>query len=219
VLFRSDAKFKKALEDMQLELYTVEKLASAEGLDGKHISDLSEEDQKKALEIYTGHPQKILDYTSKLNSDEYKYMTSDQGIKEHSLQFQAAMSAKKQYDAGIDPSSIKFTDEEKSAVQAGADRATAYRELAQLKKQNADLGYKDTSVRLGKKDVDSADKLLTSSAETDMAKNASNKGKSSQNIVNAPTTINKQTTQNNITPNFKDNDSTIKDYYRSRYAS
>jgi hypothetical protein len=52
-----------------------------------------------------------------------------------------------------------------------------------------------------------------------MAKNASNKGKSSQNIVNAPTTINKQTTQNNITPNFKDNDSTIKDYYRSRYAS
>jgi hypothetical protein len=212
-------KLNKELEQLKLERYTVEKLMSPEGIDGKHLTDLSPEDQKKAQEIYMGHPQKIQQYQSTLNSPEYKDMMSDQGIKEHSLQFQAAMSAKKQYDAGIDPSSIKFTDEEKSAVQAGANRAAAYRELAQLKKQNADLGYKDTSVRLGKKDVDSADKLLTSSAETDMAKNASNKGKSSQNIVNAPTTINKQTTQNNITPNFKDNDSTIKDYYRSRYAS
>lgn len=219
MLKEGDAKLRKELEDLKLERYTVEKLMTPEGIDGKHLDDLSPEEQEKAKQIYIGHAQKIQQYESTLNSDDYKYMMSDKGIKEYSLQFQAASSAKKQYDSGVSPTDIKFTDEEKAAVQAGADRAKDYRELAQLKKQNADLGYKDTSVRLGKKDVDAADKLLTSSSETDMAKNASNKGKSSQNIVNAPTTINKQTTQNNITPNFKDNDSTIKDYYRSRYAS
>lgn len=219
MLKEGDAKLRKQLEDMQLELYTVEKLMTPEGIDGKHVKDLSPEEQEKAIQIYTGHGRQIQQIQSTLNSDEYKYMTSDKGIKEHSLQFQAALSAKKQYDAGVSPSDIKFTDEEKAALQVGADRAKDYKELAQLKKQNADLGYKDTSVRLGKKDVDAADKLLLSSSEADMAKSSSSKSQPSQNIVNAPTTVNKLTSQNNIAPNFKDNDSTIKDYYRSRYAS
>lgn len=219
MLKEGDAKLRKQLEDMQLELYTVEKLMTPEGIDGKHLNDLSQEEQQKAIQIYTGHGHQIQQIQSTLNSDEYKYMTSDKGIKEHSLQFQAALSAKKQFDAGVSPDDLKFTDEEKAAVQAGADRAKDYRELARLKKQNADLGYKDTSVRFGKKDVDAADKLLLSSSEADMAKSSSSKSQPSQNIVNAPTTVNKLTSQNNIAPNFKDNDSTIKDYYRSRYAS
>jgi hypothetical protein len=41
---------------------------------------------------------------------------------------------------------------------------------------------------------------------------------SSNNIVNAPTTINKQTSNNLIRTSIRDEDPSIKSYYRSRYA-
>lgn len=113
----------------------------------------------------------------------------------------------------VDPNSMSqaLYDESRGSVKFG--------DKGKIKEANAlDLLPKDTSVRLGKKSVDAADQLLTSSSETDLAKNNSSKSKASNNIVNAPTTINKQTTQNNITPNFRDNDTTINSYYKSRYS-
>ena len=107
-LKEGDAKVRKQLEDLQLELYTVQKLASGEGIDGNHFNDLSKADQKKATQIYNQHPQKIDQITKMLNSDSYKDMMSPEGLKMYSQQFSAAKSAGDQLKAGVNIDKIQY---------------------------------------------------------------------------------------------------------------
>ena len=64
----------------------------------------------------------------------------------------------------------------------------------------------------------SANTVVQASSDNAMAKMPS-KDTANNNIINAPTTISKQTQNTSMKVNIKDQDNTLRSYYRSRFAT
>lgn len=216
-MYEGDAKLRQEFENLKLELYAAEKLVSPEGLDGTRIGDLSKEDQKQVMDMLhptQGHLSKIGQYQNLFNSDSYKEMMDPQRIKDLGSNLNVV---KKIQAAGGDVEKAGLTKEEKDASQRLADWGKA--KIEERKLQTESLDPNKFGRRFGRNDIDAADRLLTSSSENEMAKTGKGKTGNINNIVHAPTNVSNTTQKTIIPPEVRNKDTSVNEYYRSRFAS
>ena len=110
-----------------------------------------------------------------------------------------------EYNLRMDPDTGKYMANDKEIS------AEEYTKLA-----NMPLGM--DKVRAIKAAANNADRVAAQSSENAIAK-TSNSAATSNNIVNAPTTISKQTQNTAVNVPIRDQDHSIRKYYNSRFAS
>ncbi|NDB57499.1 hypothetical protein EB001_03540 [bacterium] len=103
-----------------------------------------------------------------------------------------------------DPNRIKFTIDGKEVSEEDY-----------MKIQNGPLQDQPRAIRQA---LDNADKVASQSSDNAIAKTPSKSDKGT-NIVNAPTTITKQTQNTSMKVPVRDQDHSIRSYYRSRFAT
>jgi hypothetical protein len=85
-----------------------------------------------------------------------------------------------------------------------------------VKQAKAEMNADDARIEAARKTA--ADKVAAQSSENAIAKTPSNAA-TSNNIVNAPTTISKQTQNTAVNVPVRDQDHSIRKYYNSRFAT
>jgi hypothetical protein len=199
------------------------------GMGGKKYQDLDMAYAGQEYRRKLANPK----YESPKNQNEWQriqhYLSTPEGRK---FQFDQALGTDAQYKAlsegyakkdkkeAFEPENKVDTNIMSQALYDESRGAVTFGDKGKINEANAlALAKNDIGKKLGRKEIDSANRLLSSSSETEMAKNSKGKTGNVNNIVNAPTNVS-NTTQKTIIPSeVRNKDTSVNEYYRSRFAS